>query len=389
MLSSEYERLVMIARHRRSLQTVWIVGTLLLSPVGHAAPGLPNDLRIETSARSLVVRQGGVRAPIVPFRGEFSEVHSSVAPDHGVTIRYEYHCSWTEKRTLNTTVERLRAQIANEIGLAKYHARDNPGAIEAFRSAVTQDGSYDIARFNLASTLVRMGRKDQALDALNSLVHEQSFATYLHVAGDPDLAALLETPPFELLRSDAPGTISIPKTFAREGARDLVVGVSRDRRIIALLLDHDGADEEVTHHWIELRSVVDDRVMGQFDLGTSPSEYEPRARLATATLTRLGFDKPLDLLKGEAPEDPDKQDTATRFAVLHLGVVLSGRGTVRVLRGDHVLAERPAPFDNLKAEAIPSAGALVVRFYLYDLHYPCESQDPPHVFVLRIPNIQK
>ena len=83
-----------------------------------------------------------------------------------------------------------KARTANRKALKLHRAGDYPGSREGFEEAIALSPDHDLARFNLACTLARLGELDASRSQLETLLHRDLLRFQTRWKTDADLEAL-------------------------------------------------------------------------------------------------------------------------------------------------------------------------------------------------------
>jgi hypothetical protein len=258
-------------------------------------------------------------------------------------------------------------------------------AAEGFRRALALAPEFDVAATNLASALTRLGRKREAVAAVQPLLARAELRTYAKLCQDPDLRPLLEEPEIARHRAPRPGNARV----AMNG-----VFYSSAHRAVAAVRSPGRTQSDCSDDLLMVRGLGGERLFEM--LGRRPCESRKK-RLTTAAgpdrfLADLGFDVYVGGEPGEHTESPadGSSHDVWRFPRGRFAVVFAG--VMRVIRKDTILHEAPYKKDGDSVDEalwMPAAQVIAYPWHTYwsDIgdagfdvaRLPASVVDPPRV----------
>lgn len=162
---------------------------------------LPRGMVLEWSS-TLTLRRGDVSTPLSRV-GLFG---ASLNEQGTVLELVPDTCSYSGEPLVTTfTLNMLEARLENAAALKLHRAHRYAEAAQGFRKALKLDPVYNLAAYNLASSLSRAAKPDEAVAALAPFLKRELPKTYLAILKDPELLPLLETPALRQLQAVPPG----------------------------------------------------------------------------------------------------------------------------------------------------------------------------------------
>jgi hypothetical protein len=264
-----------------------------------------------------------------------------------LTVRYDWKFGCLdEEQQESFPLGQLAAQLENAEALHLHQKKNYAQAEHGFAKAVAFHPTFKKAVFNLACAQTRQGKLEAAVATLAGYLRDEPAETYAHVAGDPDLTPLLETPALRAGKSSKPGSARI--TLRGHALVHPPVLIAKEKGLLATSV--------VSQSWGSSNYATELAVFAietGKQLFTRPlvgwSDTDPdggltrsgRKEVATrlASINRFLFDLGFSAAKHVIPGAAGDHGTM-RFPGAGIGLVFStGNAKARVLRKNEVLAE--------------------------------------------------
>lgn len=376
------------------LRLCLVIGVLAATSTARAErKPLGEGLDIVVDNGNLEVRKGKERYRLAPANA-LASIKVDAKQRHVDLTVEDYTCEGTH--TFHFGFDQLAARLENAAAFRLHVAKDWKTAAVGFARAAALDPAWNIPAYNLASAKALLGDSAGALQALAPWLASAPVATYIHVASDPELVALLDQPPLLALRSAKPGATKISASGIKG---DIAVSLTHSLLAIARTEGSWGSC------MFERRLEVYDTKSGAMvattpivpwndtdpDCGDQGLVNVPAKRPVTAArvaalqamLDQLGFVRATTEAATVTNSSIDTEEKQLgNFDKAKLGLVVKNR-TARVLRKNDVLATATV-LDRLESAQLVAEANVLVVFTNRPGREGCEGTDPTLISVLPV-----
>lgn len=343
-----------------------------------------DTVTLENQSGAVWVHRGALAARVVD--GQFATPPVVDSKARKVTFATLNYCD-DPVASVTMTFDQLTARLENVVAYGQHRKKKYAESKAGFAKALALDPTNRIAAVNLASAQQLLGEKADAVKTLAPWLASEPVAMYATVNADPELAPLAASPELVALKAKTAGNVTVTRAGLKGGA-----AYSAERNLLAVDRTECswGADgEDACEQNVELfdgatGKLVTSIALSHYD-GGNRALVARRVKAAQQTLRDLGF-KTEALVKGKqlaTENDGAVYKTRFSFPAQKLGVV-AAEGTVRVLRGNDVLAEGGAL---QRVHAV--AWAPSIHAFLVSSQRPgsegCEGTDPTATTIVALP----
>lgn len=359
---------------------------------------LPSGLTLrfdnaEPPSRRLLVVRDAITAQL-PVDEWARWVHGVRLSDDGLHVGIEFDIGESSDFTLRELDARLRHAVA-----LKLHTKKQYGAsARGFERALKLAPGLEVARYYLASALLRQSKRPEAVRALAPLIGEKPLDAYAKLVADGELAPLLDSSAAARLRSALRGTakLGLDSVLSYPFEKNLHFAAYSSKHRATATVDSqianpgeagDGDDDEPAQpNPFRKNLLILDAATGNtlasvplvkfddfYEPGWRASKEAVRKRVATANrlLSDLGFSLPADAEVAEVERveavEIEKQTEVGLFrkANLKVDTVVTAddpHGTLRVSSGSHQILQKQRVGRLWTAVYFPSIRILLVHW---------------------------
>jgi hypothetical protein len=353
----------------------------------HAPVTVFDNVSIANINHAIYVQRGTTAARIAD--GVFTAPPTVDAATQTLTIATNAFCDApVPSGSVTFTFHQLKARLDNVEAYALHKQKKYAESKAGFAKALARDPANRTIAVNLASAQQLLGEPTEAVKTLAPWINSEPIATYVTVAGDPELAPLLLRPALAALKAKTAGTVIVTATGLKGG-----VAFAKAANLLAVERHECDwgtgvAKANACASHIELFEASGKRIvslpLSNFD-GANQKRNAQRRQVAQAVLRDLGFVAEAVVHGKVTSTGTDREPAKTKFALasLKLGVVGFNR-MARVLRGNTLVVETPTMERLLAVDWAPTANAFIFHSGRFGSEI-CETTDPTRVDVVPAP----
>ena len=202
-----------------------------------------------------------------PLETRATEVEGSESQRGSTTVKYRYSLSCRERKTRTAHIPHaeISARVLNSQGYRLYKKKKFKEAAKLLARAVVMDPGLEMARGNLASTLLKLGREKDALAVVRNGRASLPPERHLRMLADAELAPLLLHPTIADHRAQ---TAPKPTQLRLENNQvvDFGVALSADEKKAAVLTVHQSWGTSQVNQWLDFFDLPDGKHVGRYAL---------------------------------------------------------------------------------------------------------------------------